>query len=78
MHFEKYQLSPSDIYNIDETRFILGDGEKTYAIIDKRLGTSQLIKVKRGESLTVIECISASGKVISPIVIYKGQYLQHH
>jgi DDE superfamily endonuclease len=78
MHFEKYQPKASDIYNIDETGFILGDGEKRYVIIDRRLGASQIAKGKKGEFLTVIECVSATGTSIPPMVIYKGEYLQGH
>ena len=78
MHFEKYQPSTSDIYNIDETGFVLGDGEKRYAILDKRLGIGSTAKAKKGESLIVIECVSAIGASISPMIIYKGKHLQGH
>ena len=70
---------PQNIYNIDETGFILDDGEKAYVIIDKRLESkSRTIKAQRGELLTVIECSSATGVAIPPMIIYKGQHLQHY
>jgi hypothetical protein len=78
MHFEKYQPCASDIYNIDEIGFILGDGEKRYAIVDRRLAIGLTAKAKKGESFIVIKCVSATGVSISPMIIYKGQYLQGH
>jgi DDE superfamily endonuclease len=56
----------------------LGDGEKRYAIVDRHLAIGPTAKVKKGESLTVIECISATGVSIPLMIIYKSQYLQGH
>jgi hypothetical protein len=78
-HFDRYKPDPHDIYNIDETGFILGEGEKAYIIIDKKRGSSNhRIKAKKGELLTAIECVSATRTAIAPMIIYKGEYLQHH
>jgi hypothetical protein len=55
---------------------VLGDGEKRYAIIDRRLAISQTAKAQKGESLTVVECVSAIGTSIPPMVIYKGAHIQ--
>jgi Tc5 transposase DNA-binding domain/DDE superfamily endonuclease len=77
-HMQQYKPIPANIYNIDETGFVLGDGEKMYAIVDKRQKTHRTLKAKKGEFLTVIECASASGSMIPPFVIYKGKYLQSH
>jgi hypothetical protein len=38
-HFEKHKPELRNIYNIDETGFVLGDGERAYVIIDKILGS---------------------------------------
>jgi hypothetical protein len=78
-NFDKYKPTPRNIYNIDETGFTLEDSEKAYVIIDKRLeSTGRRVKAKKGELLTSIECASATGYAIPPMVIYKGEYLQHH
>lgn len=78
MHLEKYQLCTSDIYNIDKTEFILGDEEKRYVIVDRRLAIELTAKMKKGEFLTVIEYVSAVGISIAPMIIYKSQHLQSH
>jgi hypothetical protein len=58
---------------------MLGDGQKSYMIIDKRLGTAnRIIKLKNSESLTVIEYVSAVSTSIPPLIIYKGENLQSH
>jgi hypothetical protein len=78
-HFDRYKPDPRNIYNIDETGFILGKGEKAYVIVEKQSGSSSYrIKAKKGKLLTAIECVSATGMTIAPMIIYKGEYLQHH
>src|SRR2546421_5146904 len=78
-HFDKYKPDQQNIYNIDETGFVLGDGEKFYAIIDKHLTSKSCsTKAKKGELLTAIECVSSACKAIPPMIIYQGAYLQHH
>jgi hypothetical protein len=68
---------PQNIYNIDETGFILGDGESHYAIIDKHnTSVQRFTKGKKGKLLIAIECVLASGQAISPMIIYKGVHLQ--
>jgi hypothetical protein len=78
-HFGRYKPDPHDIYNIDETGFILGKGKKAYVIIDKQHGSSSHhVKVKKGELPIATEYVSATGMAIASMIIYKGEYLQHY
>ena len=72
MHFEKYQPYTTNIYNIDKTGFILSDGKKKYAIVNRCLVIEPIAKAKKEESLTVIEYISATEVLIPMMIIYKG------
>lgn len=70
-----------DIWNMDETGFGVGSGTKTkvFIVVDKeypersrtagyRAGTT-----KQGtERVTAVECVSASGRAINPLIVYKS------
>jgi hypothetical protein len=72
----KYKVRPSDIYNIDETGFHMGDTVRTWVIVDKMQGYTGYMPTDHGESLTVIECGSADGTFLPPFIIFKGKNFQ--
>jgi hypothetical protein len=72
-----FKVQQSNIYNIDETGFQMGDSAKSYVIIDKRLGTQGY--TGRGattENITVVECGCMDGSALPPFIIFKGANLQ--
>jgi hypothetical protein len=66
---------PFDIWNMDETGFGVGDGQSTAAVVNVYEGNSNKVIHGRQEWLTSVECVNAAGRMISPMIIYKGQTL---
>src|SRR5438045_2041065 len=59
-----FRFEPSNIYNIDETGFQMGDGERTYVVIDQRVSTEKYAtKGDQTENISVIECGCMDGTV---------------
>ncbi|KAJ3534000.1 hypothetical protein NM688_g7200 [Phlebia brevispora] len=68
----KYNLTPENIYNMDEKGIMLGIGRRTRAFVDRDQKTLYQIEDGNRELVTVIECISADGTALRPSVIYQG------
>ena len=78
-----YDYAPGDIYNMDETGFAVGSicgKSKVYAVIDgEHKGALRTAGIRAGDGksgtqwLTALECISAGGRSIPPLLITKGQ-----
>ena len=69
-------LNADDIWNMDETAFCL-DPKKAQTIAPKG---SKAYKITQGggrENITVVGVVSASGKVMDPVIINQGQNFQH-
>jgi hypothetical protein len=67
----------SNIYNMDETGFQMGDGAKSYVVVDKCLGTTGYVNTpSKTENVTVIECGCMDGTVLPPFTVFKGKNLQ--
>ena len=69
-------IPPQNRYNMDETGILEGRGSNGLV-----LGSSKrrsIIKKQPGTRCwtTIIECISATGQALSPLVIFKGQTVQ--
>ena len=64
---------PQDIYNMDESGFSIGMIEATRVIVNATLGTRFQANPGRQEWVSVIECISADGSSIAPLLIFKGE-----
>lgn len=60
-----------NIYNFDETGFILGETKRQRVI--SRQKRPQAASDCTRESLTAVECVSADGWVAPPFFIFKGQ-----
>jgi hypothetical protein len=70
---EEEGIIDENIYNVDETGFALGTIQAARAIIDSTVPLTYHAQPGRQEWVTVIECISADGMSISPLVIFKGE-----
>lgn len=71
----KYGIQPEDLYNFDETGFMMGMITSSVVVTrSDRRGKAKSVQPGNREWATVIECINASGWCISPFIIVKGTY----
>ncbi|SPO25317.1 uncharacterized protein UTRI_10103 [Ustilago trichophora] len=71
----EHSITPQNIYNMDETGFLIGVSQARNIIIPKENGKSRRFRSHPGtqETITVIEFISAHGTPPPPMVIYQGK-----
>ncbi|KAK5995541.1 MFS-type transporter clz9 [Cladobotryum mycophilum] len=69
-------IPPENRYNMDETGILEGQG--TNGLVLGSSSVRQTIKKQPGTRCwtTIIECISATGRALSPLVVFKGQTVQ--
>ncbi|KAK6206671.1 transposase [Colletotrichum tabaci] len=75
---EIISIKPANRYNMDETGILEGQGSNGLV-----LGMSETKSVRKKQPgsrawVSIIECISALGYVLNPLVIYKGKAVQQH
>jgi hypothetical protein len=72
---EEYSYRPDDIWNMDESGFGIGEEQAFKVLV--YLDSTQKHRVVGGkqEWVTDIECISAAGKALAPLIIFKGSAL---
>jgi hypothetical protein len=75
---QKHYFPLEHIYNMDESGYAMGATQSTAVVVVVERGSrwakkARKIKNPRGEWVTTVECISAAGKVIPPLVIFKAQ-----
>ena len=70
---QEYNITPGNIYNMDEKGIQLGIGARITAMIDRDQKAVYSIEDGNRELVTVIECICADGSTIHPSVIFQGQ-----
>ena len=73
---EEYNVSPTHIFNMDEKGFQLGRVGRTKRIFSKALykqkGVRQALEDGSSQWITVVACICADGKPLSPTLIFQG------
>ena len=74
MAIESCQISPCNIYNMDETGFLIGQGKieeviTAYPEMNSTAGSSMLCKL-----VTLVECISANGRAIDPFLVLASKH----
>jgi 4-hydroxybenzoate polyprenyltransferase len=62
-----------DIFNMDEKGVMMGAAEKTRVIISKHEKKQYMTASGSREWVSFLECISATGKALSPWIIFKGK-----
>jgi len=70
----RYQHPPDHIYNMDESGFAVGESQSSRALVNIREKSSWKVISGRQEWITAIECVSASGKAIPPLIIFKAKH----
>jgi hypothetical protein len=68
----KVNAHPENIYNMDEKGFLLGQALKVKVLCWRGGRNRWYTQDGYREMVTVTECISADGRVIPPMYIYKG------
>jgi DDE superfamily endonuclease/Tc5 transposase DNA-binding domain len=70
----EHQYAPDRIFNMDESGFAVGDSQSSRALVNIREDSSWKVINGRQEWITAIECISAAGAAIPPLIIFKAKY----
>ena len=74
---EKYRITAENIYNFDEKGFLIGYGRSLKRIMTRAaLESGRITKSKQDgsrEFISILAYISAIGKWILPLLIYKGE-----
>ena len=66
----KYDIEPGNLYNMDESGFAIGDIEASQRIINATIRQAFQAKPGRQEWVTAIECVSADGTSLPPLIIF--------
>jgi hypothetical protein len=74
--YEKYQVQPSKLYNMDETSLsTVQDGQRKIVGCKGKKQVGRITSQERGQSTTGVVCCNAAGQFIPPMVIYRRQRL---
>ncbi len=68
----KYNIRPDNIWNMDEKGLVLGASDRSKALVDRDQKTLYDIGDGSREMVTAIECFSAAGSGIRPMLIFPG------
>lgn len=70
----KYGVHEDDIYNVDETGFQIGCVGSEFVLTgSENRGMCHVLEQTNQEWVTSIECVSAVGRVLDPLIIFKGK-----
>ena len=74
---EKYNITAENIYNWDEKGFVIGQASATQRIMsNEALESGRITRASQDgsrEFISLLACISATGAVLPPALIYKGE-----
>jgi hypothetical protein len=68
------QYAPDDVYNMDESGFAVGASQSSRALVNIREASSWKQIGGRQEWITAIECVSAAGIAVAPLLIFKAKH----
>ena len=72
--FLEHQYPPEQIYNMDESGFAVGTSQTSRVLVNVREKSSWKVVHGRQEWITAIECISAAGEALAPMLIFKAKH----
>ena len=75
---EQYQVEDQDIYNMNEKGFQMGQTNGEQVIVNKSMRPPVIPSIGTSKWVTIIECISAAGQVLQPMVIHLGKNPKDH
>jgi len=70
----QHQYLPERIYNMDESGFAIGASQSSRVLVNIRERSSWKVIKGRQEWITAVECVSAAGYAIPPLLIFKAEY----
>ena len=62
-----------DTYNVDEVGSMIGLGDNPLVIGLATIRKVCIIDPRNREWVTILECVSATSRVLSPLIIFKGE-----
>ena len=74
----KYNITGANIYNMDETGFLIGVTSNQLVVAPSFKRKTFVQSPETRQRTTAVECISALGVVIKPLIIFKGASLWSH
>lgn len=75
--FFRHTYTPDRIFNMDESGFCVGTSATSRVLANIRDTTTFKRVPGRQEWITAIECVSASGKALPPLLIFKAEHLNY-
>lgn len=72
-----YNIKCANIFNMDETGNALGPCTNQTIIGSSKSKRAYVARPEDREWVSVIECIGATGTILTPLVIFKGKHVQH-
>ena len=69
---QRYSIQPENIYNLDEIGFQMGHSQHENVVFNYRLGQPKSLTTGQTAWVSSLECISATGHAITPLVIHRG------
>ena len=70
---KEYQIKAGDTYNMDEKGYALGIGGKAKVVVGSHDFNAYMTQSGSREWATIIECISANGRILKNWIIFKGK-----
>lgn len=70
----QHQHLPAHIYNMDESGFAVGESQTSRALVNIREKSSWKVVAGRQEWITALECVSAAGVAVPPLVVFKAKH----
>lgn len=68
------QYIAENVYNMDVLGFAVGASQSSRALVNIREAGSGMQIGSRQEWITTIECVSAAGVAVAPLLIFKAKY----
>ena len=72
---KKHDIHLDDVYNMDEKGIMMGVLAKLKVICSRKHKKMRITQQGKREWVSLIECISSNGRVLSPYVIFKAKAL---
>ncbi|KAI0990914.1 hypothetical protein K3495_g17273, partial [Podosphaera aphanis] len=73
---DRFNIQTGDIWNMDEQGLGLGVCSNTKVLSSSKKTRTFVISPQNREWVSVLECVSATGRIIKPLIIFKGNSLQ--
>jgi hypothetical protein len=74
----QYNIESDDLYNMDEKGFQMGQTAGEDVIVNKSQDPPVIPSTGTSKRVTIIECTSASGRVLKPMAIHIGKEPEDH